>query len=50
MIEINTMLIERVANMTVEIPHFNLMVASVGIMVLMALAYYDSKAMRSYRG
>ena len=50
MIEINTTLIERVCNMTVEIPHFNLMVASVGIMALMALAYYDSKAMGSYRG
>ena len=50
MIEINTMLIERVANTTVEIPHFNLMVASVGIMALMALAYYDTKAMRAYNG
>ena len=50
MIEINTMLIESVGNMTVEIPHFNLMVASVGIMVLMALAYYDTKAMRLYHG
>jgi hypothetical protein len=48
MIEINTMLIERVSDMTVEIPHFNLMVASVGIMTLMVMAYYDSKAMRSY--
>ena len=50
MIEINTTLIERLCNMTVEITHFNLMVASVGSMVLMAVAYFDSKAMRSYRG
>ena len=48
MIEINTMLIERVSDITVEIPHFNLMVAVAGIMALMALAYYDTKAMGSY--
>jgi len=50
MIEINTTLIQRVGDMTVEIPHLNLMVASVGIMALMALAYYDTKAMRAYNG
>ena len=46
--EINTTIIERMNNMEVEIPHFNLMIGTIGVLVLLALFYYDIKAMRSH--
>jgi hypothetical protein len=50
MIEIRTNFIDNLSPLEFEIPYLRPTIIALGILTLIALYYYDTKAMRSYYG